>query len=338
MSRPLSRLSGLSFWQPDNPFALNLYVFQHSRERPDVVILGSSRARMGILPPVIERTVCRETGMRLTAFNLAQLGSGIRTSHRILRDILSMRKPPRFLVLEVFPGQFNSDSLFLNNTYFKYFASQLDILFSLDRRVLGDGMGPRACGLVRDASNLIGLATRNPTQQRYRNQLEFAAAQGGAFPLPTAENMNRLSHEELARLRQMGDVGARHVDWFQPEDRYTINGAADRAFRDSLSLCKKQGIQMLVISLPILGDPEQPHGDRNYEQFIEYITETCDREQVKFRDLQDKVVLQKGDYWDASHVNKNGALIISEYVADEILLPEMTTLREESLPPCNSPQ
>jgi hypothetical protein len=327
----VSRRLGLAFWQPANPFLHNLYVFEHRPERADIVFLGSSRGQTGILPSVIEEEVFRETGTTTRVFNLSQAGGGIRSEHLVLRDVLKDEKRPSILILEVHSLGFSSNSPLINNIYFKYFATQADILRSYDTSVSVCGIGPRAQGFIRDASNLLWMVAKNPWQPDARAQLARIESHKGAIPFPVEKDPNRMTPEERELAQQIKETNLRHVQWLAKEVPYEIEGVADRAFRDIISVCRGRGIHLIILCLPVRLDVMTKPEYREYQKFLPYITNVCGEEHIRFFNLQEEnIALTPEDFWDRTHVNKVGAAVLSRYIAREIILPARNMLSPTS--------
>lgn len=311
----LSRLLGLSFWQPDNESTLNLYAFQHSLERPDVVVMGSSRAYAGLSPSIIERQVFQKTGKRIRAFSIAQRGGAIRTDRVIIRDVLKGKKRPGLILLGVDTRGFNSNNHIQDEIYFKYYATQRDIL-SEDGSITLAELGWRAQGFIRDTSNLLRLVESSPWQSDHKEQLALLTKHHGAIPVE--RSVADLDGEELALMKsRLFSVRGEELK------RYEIEGVADHAFKSIISLCDERNIKLVVVNMPV--HPEFMDIYRNDERsrFLEYIVPACEHAHVEFANLQEEVALDDTEFWDLGHVNKYGAEIIGRYITEELLLPEM---------------
>jgi hypothetical protein len=327
-SSSLSHALGLSFWQPDNPFLLNLYFFQNASEHPDVVFLGSSRARFGIKPEIVEDEVFRQTGRRIRSFNLAQLWGGVRTNHLVIRDILTGDRRPDLIVLELFPMALDSNSALANNVFYQYFAGQRDIVFSRDRSLFLGPVGPRAQGFVRDASNLLWLLTENPLQSQYREHMVTIAGRQGFLPLPVQNETEQMSRSDQERMDRMQKMNISYIAWVAEQASYSIEGIADRTFRDIISLCNERGIRLVVVNMPIHPAKLKVFHYEQYLRCIDYLTYTCRDAKIRFVNLQDSdIPLDENDFWDRTHLNRIGAGTVSEHIGRNVVAPEVLQIR-----------
>lgn len=316
----ISRALGLSFWQPANTFVLNLYVFQQQSEPPDVVLLGSSRVHTGFLPTVMEKEIYRKTGKQVDVFNLAQSGGGIKTNHLVLRDVLKGEKTPRIILLEAM--EFNS--VFHDNVYFEYFAAQRDILLSVNKSILVEGIRPRVRGFVRDASNLLRLVTENPMCREYRRQLDIVKSHKGAIPMPVVHDKSKMTQEELDVVNRLSNAAGHYVNWVKSD---VEPPAVDKYWEKFIYLCEKRNIRLIILTVPTRPGLVDVPDNADHARLFRYFEQADRRRNVRFVVLDEqKLNLTKEDFWDFNHLNSKGAEIVSRYIAEEILVPEIQNM------------
>ena len=313
----ISRIGGLSFWQPDNTTVLSIYAFQHSSQSADIVLLGSSRVMRGLSPLVMEREIFRRTGKRLCIFNLGQSAGFIRISYVILRDVLKGDKTPKFIVLGVDTRGLNSNND-LDQHYFKYYATQSDILGLLIRSKFVGKDDPRLQGFLRSTSNLMWLAGKNPFQAEFQEELASLTASKGFIP---RVGMSLVGMKDKAKKGRIRKAKRRLLA------NYAIGAENDRAFRLFMSLCKKRGVGLLVLNMPVHADFMSAYDDNQYEKFLKYVNDICARHNVRFVNLQDESLpLNDGDFADYDHLCINGAEKVSKYLVDEVMSAEINDL------------
>jgi hypothetical protein len=329
----LEGLLGLSYWKPDKEDTLVIYEFQRGSERPDIVIMGSSRIRFGILPTCMAGALSNTPEEIPDIFNLGQDSGGMRISHTILRDVLQGEKCPKLLLLDVKVWGLNSNSSGVNNAYFRYYASQWDIVRSLDISVFSGEFGPRAQGFVRSISNLLWLIRRNPWQASYQERLARLRENKGAEFRYAESSLAGMTKKERGRF-----MGLRFFMLKDLMEDFQISGPAQEAFEDVIVLCRKRNIKLILLAMPLHpDDPEINHYQDEYSVFMTYVTETCNRENIPFYDLQeDGPALSDEHFGDYDHMNTEGAEIVSTYVAENILRPEMRHVNSLGREPSNT--
>ena len=313
----VSRIFGLSFWQPDNTSVFSIYAFQHSAETADIVLLGSSRVMRGLSPLVMGKEIFRRTGRRQCIFNLGQSAGFIRISYVILRDVLKGKRTPKLIVLGVDTRGLNSNND-LGHHYFKYYASQLDILGFLIEADFFGREDPRLQGTLRNASSLLWLVGRNPFQSKYREQLASLTESKGFVP---RDGKGLVHMNENERRRRIDHVRERLLA------DYAIEEENDRAFRLFISLCKKRGIRLIVVNMPVHPDFMRAYDDNQYETFLKYVDGICAQHGIRFVNLQNEPIpLDDGDFGNYDHLSTEGAEKVSTYLAGEALFEEIQNL------------
>jgi hypothetical protein len=317
----LSNILKLSYWEPDKADTLGIYQFQNSPEQPDIVIVGSSRARFGLLPEPMAQEVMATTDTDVDIFNLGQDTGGMRISYAILKNVLRGEKRPRLVLLEIRVWDLNSNSSGVNNAYFKYYANQRDILRSLDKSIFFGGLGPRAQGFLRSISNLLWLAQKNPWQAQYQEKLDLLQENSGAELRYVGSSIAEMSEKKRKRFTSL-----RFHMLEDLMERFQIKGPAEHAFKDFIALCRRRNIKLILLTMPLHpDDPELNYYRAEHLEFIEYVSEICAREDIRFLNLQEEgPPLGDEHFGDYDHLNVTGAEIVSTYVSKRILVPEVT--------------
>jgi hypothetical protein len=268
---------------------------------------------------LVRDEIYRKTGRALEIYNLGLNHALIRINYTLLRDVLTGRKRPTILLLGVEAWGFNFNQQ-VSNIYFKYYASQRDIVLSLDRSLGMKGVDARARGFIRDTSNLLWLVKRNPWQRRYQEQTEAlinnrGGSYGGAdLPLPDLPPSDRALLKREVRKMFRKELLA----------DYDIEGASDRTFRRFISLCRERDIKLVVLNLPIHPHTLKVYEGNAYRRFTAYVAGACEDEGVRFFDMQEfSDVLDDSHFCDYVHMSTKGSHVFSRHIANTIVLPEI---------------
>ena len=147
---------GLSYFQAGHWQCFNVYMLQnYYEEEPDVLFMGSSSIAMAVYPTVVENEIRDRTGEKVIAYNIGQFGGNPAIDKSILQDILTWsRRHPRLIVLGVDIHRFNKKG-FEKTTYYKYYASQAEILGSPKDMFVSGYASDMIAGFLRGTSNFL---------------------------------------------------------------------------------------------------------------------------------------------------------------------------------------
>lgn len=218
------------------------YLYKYAKQKKnaiDVLVLGNSHAYTGLLPEVLSK----ELGRR--CFILASQGNRITDSYYMLEEALTVCKP-KLLVIETYTirnyrqrqlsgidlsCQFQS---FENrrNTWLK--LKSTPFLFSVDNAPYAWSQTLRNHSYLFDNPSLVSYNWKHPVPPAYRDK-EYL----GRFVRFTTG----LEEPTLERYRREGP----------PEDgaAMTVGADAERSVRKILALCKKKGIKVMFLTIPM---------------------------------------------------------------------------------------
>ena len=232
------------------------YLYKYAKQKKnaiDVLVLGNSHAYTGLLPEVLSK----ELGRR--CFILASQGNRITDSYYMLEEALTVCKP-KLLVIETYTirnyrqrqlsgidlsCQFQS---FENrrNTWLK--LKSTPFLFSVDNAPYAWSQTLRNHSYLFDNPALVSYNWKHPVPPAYRDK-EYL----GRFVRFTTG----LEEPTLERYRREGP----------PEDgaAMTVGADAERSVRKILALCRKKGIKVMFLTIPMyhghIAHPEAMHAN-----------------------------------------------------------------------------
>jgi hypothetical protein len=282
-------------------------------DRPLVVMLGSSRVATGFRPDALPRLASPD-GREVAAFNYAQVGTGPQVAHLVLRRMLAAGVRPEWVLVEFWPPFWCVDG------YLQGYLDGLN-LAALDwsaTRTLG-GYLPRARKLYEAwlpaqlgpvfASRAAILSRLGPSWAPKfdpERRLQNVDPSGWWSPRETVSEADRTRLSEHYR-----SVYAPRLS------RFAIRPTPDRALRDVLELCRREGLRAAVVVLPE-GDAFRalypPEALRRIDDYLDRLA--ADVPVIDAR----RWVADDG-FADGHHLLPAGASIFTERLAREALSP-----------------
>lgn len=215
-------------------------------DRPLVVMLGSSRVATGFRPDALPRLATAD-GRDAVAFNFAQVGTGPQVAHLVLKRTLAAGVRPDWVLVEFWPPFWCVDG------YLQGYLDGLN-LAALDWpavRTLGGYLArPRKLYEAWLPAQLAPIfASRAAILSRLgpswapkfdpERRLQHLDADGWWSPHASITPADR------ARLTE------HYRGVYAPRlSRFSIRPIPDRALRDVLDLCRREGIRAAVVVLP----------------------------------------------------------------------------------------
>jgi hypothetical protein len=310
-----SRLE-LTYWQPTNTDALNIFAYQHAKEPYDILFLGSSHIKKGVVSKVVEKELRELTGREVRAFNLGQRGAHILTNYAVLRDALENRKRPRVAVVELSPASLNFNNKD-KEISLKYYCSQGDILRLLPSFRTKGEFQASLLGMFRGVTTLIDFVVNNPRRPEYAQEFAEILANGGGHlyepkknPLISRVSRSKEEQELRKRRRELATRKRRLAD-------YRIDGPSERIVNRMVALSEKKDVRLIFVDLPVTQEFRGFFSDGEYEIFLEYVEDLQVRPTVEFHNLsRERLMLTERDFADLDHLNKRGARILSRHLAE----------------------
>jgi hypothetical protein len=322
----ISSVFEIHYWQPSNTDAMYIFAYQHVDEPYDVLIIGSSHVKKGVLAQTVEEELSELAGRPVRAFNLGQRGAHILTNYAVFRDMLNHAKRPRVVVVELSPASINFNNKDKQMSL-KHYCSQGDILRLLPSFRTTDEFKASLFGLFRGVTTLIDFVVRPPRLPEHAQLLEQVLAQGGGHLYkpekdPFASYASRSQKEQERRIKRRG--------WATKRRRlvnYRIDGPSDRIVRRMVALSKEKEVPLVFIDLPVTREFRGFYNEGEYETFLKYAENLHVSRGVEFHNLtREYLLLPDNDFADLDHLNKRGAEKLSRHLAVNILqrhfLPE----------------
>lgn len=269
---------------PDKEVDKRLELLINGKINKELVVLGSSRGARNIMASEIEM----KTGH--SAYNLAYPGSDIEFHEFVVRTLLKFNNAPKVILLSVdYPMALLPDSI-LN--------FRLDRMYPLVKyNYINDELITRGEKNII-ASNLFALSRMNKTNFDIR-QKKFTA-----LDTLYADGSMPISFQKP------------NEDW-TPSKETTYNQKKElqvkvACFQKIVALCQEKNIKLIIIQPPLLDDMDGAFKKRLQQlshfkvPFLEYNT-------------QNPVYKNKEYFYDKTHLNRKGAMIFTDEIADYII-------------------
>ncbi len=280
--------------------------------RPLLLLMGSSRCGMAYLPEIVP-PLWTPSGHSPVLYNFSHQGAGPIFNLVLLQRLLRRGVRPRWLVLEVMPPCLNHEYYSVVTT-----CGELDDLPTIWRYF----PAVRATALVLRARLFPCCRQRVFLCDTYLAPLTLkTVAENLAYMklLPQGGDDGWWLHD---RLEGIAAIRAMHVSriGYRPRlQRFQIKRTADRALRETLELCRGNGIPVVLLLMPEAREFQgwyTPEALRRIDAYCRGLSREYDVPLVDARDW-----LPDDAFMDLHHPLRGGAIRFTERLAREVLEP-----------------
>ena len=271
--------------------------------RPLVVALGSSRTSFGFRPDALPPCRC-PAEQEPVAFNFSQLGGGPLMELHCLRRLLAGGIHPRCVLVEVLCPFFHAERTLAEETLFWRQLAQSE------RPRLGMPLSPwyllRANLLARYAPRLL---PRNSPARRELVCWRRCLDRAGWLRHPALPPDGYRRGLDLARHTFAAYLA--HA---------AIAAGPDRALRELLGVCRREGIAVLLFAAPEASELRHwPRGAAAEKQFHAYLDGVCREYGIHWLDARSW--LDDASFADGHHLLPAGAQAFTERLGRDALQP-----------------
>jgi hypothetical protein len=287
----------------DGEYALRLRLLtcqlEEHPDRPLCLLLGTSRLAQAVLPADLP-LLRTPDGRQALVFNACRFGGSPAMTLVHLRRYLAANVRPRWVVLEVVPGQLSDEEdTFVNEVLT---ASDLSGLqpFANPTRLFSNYARQSILRAPSYPAHLLGL--RTPAAP-------CLDAQGGYGELlDDVSDGERRSRMERTRHYLRPGV-----------TRFRVSPSSDGILRECLALCRGIGAEVLIVVTPEGSEYRGWYSSEANELLKRFLASLCESRGVDALDARDW--LDDADFCDDHHVLRRGAERFTARFGAEILRP-----------------
>lgn len=337
LDKSLSNKSALNFNIAlfNEKLALLDWHITKKQQSPEVLIVGSSRALRGLEPKTLEKALTNKGYKDISVFNLGIDGATAKVVNLQITQILSQQQLPRMIIWADGLRAFNSSRIDL--TYDEITASVG--YKQLQEELKNKGVNPNPI------TNPTELSTKssNPIAQSF-DMLFATSSKRQEIRTSLVKKFDRNTHmlsnseallaatmpSTVTALDPKGfvafDVTFDPNTYFQkfpqvPGDydldyrNFETNGSQFEAFANVVDFCRRNNIELLVVNMPLHATYLDQIRTRYEATFNGRMQELALREGFTYLDLSQAILNQADLFSDPSHLNKKGAIAISQLLA-----------------------
>ncbi len=356
LSKPAS--SYPSFNNPQLDEKLALYKQRVAQlGAPDILILGSSRALRGIDPQALQKALAAQGYGKMEVFNFGVNGATAQVADMMLRRCLTPEQLPKMIIWADGARAFNSgrtdvtyNAIASSAAYKQMVSGTLPRQNSLDDRPAKNLEPFTATPIVPGGS---GLFINSIAIERWLNQ-SFAIASSTYEERDRLQTLlrngfaNTFSFSSSQRQKnQQPVIGDRLVDWdgflpvtirFNPTSYYEkhskVTGEYDNdyksfqlagtqvtALESFVQFTQANQIPVIFVNLPLTKEYLDPSRSRYEQEFQMYMLRLSLSRGFIFRNWSQLWPTRNDYFSDPSHLNRYGAIAVSERLAQDPLIP-----------------
>ena len=311
----------------EGQFAYLSVPFELQRGAPDVIIVGSSRARRGVLAPVIQRAIL-ENGLGRSVKNFSLGGAEAEEVELVIRRIAEAPSRPKLIVWAIAAREFKKRRS-KPSAKVRYLWRPRDWL-----RARGD-LGARADKYLPDA--IRNDAARWSLVARYRAPMrELLVRPSGDEPWQQFKQILRPVRGSptplqggIASIYRRSDRNASHRVSIKRVKRYLGNSYKGRRwprgyqaarFEAALRLTRELGVPLLLVELPTHELLERLMPKNTQAKFRRYVSGVATDQHIPFVRVTDlDARFTRRDFREQSHLNYRGASRYSKAVASFVV-------------------
>lgn len=321
-----------------NPLVSKLPAFFDSNTRPQLLVLGSSLPMEAIArydaeytgsfdeknldavrkytgASYLEHLIAEKNGTSMTAFNLTCVACMASDAELILRRVIEAGRAPQIVIFGIGPRDF------------------------IDNIVPAVGKTP-VCRLLTNRITLPEIISQvrplDETRDLLMGQLVYLYKVRGDYKtMLTGWACDLLSHPaDLYESNQMAKIEKQQIQTELPETAVSspIKPSAKRSqfadlpewkerylpanferfekekasFENMLATCKKNGIRMIVVNMPLTNENKKLIPDKLYARYQNEICKLPAQFGDELIDLDSNKAFQLSDFYDSAHVNSQG--------------------------------
>ena len=304
-----------------------------ARQTPDILIIGSSRALQGVNPLSLQQNLIARGHSGIEVFNLGINGSTAKVADLLVREILTPEQLPDLIVWADGVRAFNSGRKDLTYTA---------IASSAGYQELSQGKRP---------SLPVATAPTHPhcppVQGFWQRKEQFFRGLGGGLKAMAA-GVGAIDARGFLAIERRFDRD-RYYEQFPnvpglydaDYQDFTLAGEQTAALERLQNYLQQRQIPLVFVNLPVTGDYLDETRRQAEVQFRAFMTERGRQAGFTFIDLGVQWPERDEYFADPSHLNRYGAALVGEQLANNPALPYTRAKQPDAAQPTletNPPQ
>lgn len=344
-----------------NPLVSKLPAFFDAKERPELLVLGSSLPMEAIArydaeytgsfnekslnevrqytgAKYLEHLIEQKNGTKLCAFNLTCVACMASDAELILRRAIDAGRSPKIVIFGMGPRDFIDNvappagkspvcQLLSNRTTLREIFSEVRTLDETRDLLLGQlvylykvrtdyktMLTGWACDLFAHPADLY---ESNQLAKLSKKTAEEKGVAVAASPAQDQTAASEIKTREVCKIDQENDQSsteqkrAQFADLPEWRERY-LPANVDRfekekaSFQKMLDTCKKKGIRMIVVNMPITNENKEIIPRKLFERYQKEVCTMPAQYGDEMLDLDGSGAFQLSDFYDSAHVNAHG--------------------------------
>ncbi len=344
-----------------NPLVSKLPAFFDAKERPELLVLGSSLPMEAIArydaeytgsfnekslnevrqytgAKYLEHLIEQKNGTKLSAFNLTCVACMASDAELILRRAIDAGRSPKIVIFGMGPRDFIDNvapptgkspvcQLLSNRTTLPEIFSEVRTLDETRDLLLGQlvylykvrtdyktMLTGWACDLLAHPADLYESNQLAKLSKKAAEEKGIAVA---ASPAQDQTAASEIKTREVCKIDQENDQSsteqkrAQFADLPEWRERY-LPANVDRfekekaSFQKMLDTCKKKGIRMIVVNMPITNENKEIIPRKLFERYQNEVCTMPAQYGDEMLDLDGSGAFQLSDFYDSAHVNAQG--------------------------------
>ncbi len=307
----------------------------NKQRSPEVLIVGSSRALRGIEPKTLEKTLITKGYKNVSVFNLGIDGATAKVVNLQITQILSPSQLPRLIIWADGLRAFNSSRKDL--TYEEITASvgytQLQETLKDKNRNLEPIANQNAIATtspnpITTSFDLLFTTfskrqeIRTSLVQKFDRNTQMLSNSEALIAATMPSTVTALDPKGFVAFNVTFDPNTYFQKFPQVPGDYDLdyrnfetNGSQFEAFANVVDFCRRNNIELLVVNMPLHATYLDQIRTQYEAIFNGRMQELALREGFTYLDLSQAIINQSDLFSDPSHLNKKGAIAISQLLA-----------------------
>lgn len=274
--------------------------------KPDVLIVGSSRAVQGINPKSLEKELLNAGKGQLRVFNLGINGATAQVVDVLLREILTPEQLPKTIIWADGLRAFNSGRE--DRTYQAIIASEGYQQLSNGNRpqMLPEAViPPDTCESSQEViSQIVGLMIGQPAIAADVNNTDT----NGFLPTTALFEPNTY-YQKYPQVSGLYDSDYQN---------FNLEGEQTTAFKKILAYTQQQQIKLIFVNLPLTQDYLDDYRSQRETEFVTWMRQQSQPSNFTFLDFSQQWLKINLYFADPSHLNSYGASAIAPQLTSAI--------------------